>query len=561
MKIKEVSISEYKSVFIAEDGTAWAHGWVNAVGGKLVQYKGGHKFISAVGGLYNTLLLKENGDVYINNPNSQDLKFLQYDNSGVAFRAIAVESKLSKYYAVRDDGTIWIQSGTSWTKLSNQPVVKFKSIVKGVQLVALAEDGTVYTLADNSPNWVKKTLPGKVERIMTNGNGTYIAIINGLPVGWGQSRYLTGITGTISGYKELSLDWGITAPLIDIGLGDNALHFITSDNKLFGFGDNAQGEVGVGWELVNRKEIYKGTQYTWNWINAMQPTYQSVAFVTKPTHISPEKKFKRVYAGGTYSYYRFAQDIDGNPYSWGRNKAVVLANGIANANESAYPNALDVLSPTQVDPFAYTIPLFDGSLYQFIPGVINAGADQLIDQDNIVLKGSATPAGSKTFLYTIVDYDWVQLSGPKCMMDQSGDGSLSVDNMSNGVYVFQLTATDNNGATMTDTVSITVDIKNSLPIVNAFYDQFVIGNSSLLIGKAKDVDGNVVSTLWEKVSGPDGDHIVEPSSIVTEVSFTVAGNYIYKLTATDDKGASSSKEVKVEVGIWGEDDYILLRKK
>ena len=59
MKIKEVIPSEYKAVFIAEDGTAWANGWVNGVGSKVIQYKGGHKFIAGNGGLYNTLPLEE----------------------------------------------------------------------------------------------------------------------------------------------------------------------------------------------------------------------------------------------------------------------------------------------------------------------------------------------------------------------------------------------------------------------------------------------------------------------------------------------------------------------
>jgi hypothetical protein len=569
--MKNIILSEYKSLFIKDDGTAWANGWITGTGSKVVPYLGGHKFITGQGGLYNILLLKDNGDVYVNNPNNQTLTFLQYDSSNIPFKAKGVECQMRTYIAIRDDGTIWAQGynspkwfGTNtslllnkWTKLPGQSDIKFKSVIKGVQLMALAEDGTVYMLADGSSSWTKKDLPGKVERIFASTNGSYIVLINGLPFGWGQRRYLTGTIGAISTYEALSNAWNLDGRTItDIGINDNAVHFITSDNKLYGFGDNAQGEVGVGWELVNRKEIYKGTQYIWNWINATQPNYQSIAFISKPVQIAPDIKFKRIFAGGTYSFYRYAEDIDDNLYSWGRNKAVVLGNGVAISNESIYPNALDVLTPTLVDPFSYTIPLPQ----EFILGSVSAGLDQTINKSSATLIGSATPAHSKTFTYTIIDYKWSQISGPSCIIENENSSSTKIIGMTNGTYVFELKVTDNNTATMTDTVSVVVEIINNPPIVNVKDNQIVIGNCTTLIGEAKDSDGNITSTTWSKLSGSEGDKILDPSSLVTEVRFSLPGTYIYRLSATDNNGETSYADITINVIFKKPEETIIIRQ-
>lgn len=568
MKVKQVSLSEYKSVFIAEDGTAWAGGWLTGVGSKLLQYKG--KFTVANGGLYNTLLLNESGDVYVNNPNTQDLTLLPFDSQGVPFKAVAVECQMQTYIAIRTDGTIWAQRYNSyrwfgtdsgklvdkWTKIPGQPAVVFKEVVKGIQLVALTSDGMVYTLSDGSSSWVKKVLPGPAERILANGNGSYIAIIGGLPVGWGQSRYLTGVTGTISTYKELAADWGLSAPLLDIAMGDNATHFITSDGGLWGFGDNAQGEVGCGWELVNRKELYNGTQYVWNWINATQPSYQQIAFVQKPVQICTDRRFSRVFGGGTYCYYRFAIDTQGNLYSWGRNKAVVLANGMAISNEADYPNALDVLTPTVVDPFSYLIPMPQA----FTPGSISAGNDQTTDKESLSLTGVVIPAGSKTFSRKIVKLEWRKLSGTTCIWSNPSDNPVQISGLTTGSYVFELRATDDNGATMTDTVMVSVEISNKPPVAEIECSKLVIDDSILIKWKATDPDGKIVATQWEKVAGPAGDNIIDIAQGITEISFSEPGEFTYRFQATDDKGATVSGVITLVAYITDRNEFIIVRK-
>lgn len=93
---------------------------------------------------------------------------------------------------------------------------------------------------------------------------------------------------------------------------------------------------------------------------------------------------------------------------------------------------------------------------------VNAGPYQLItlDTDSITLAGSATDTDG-----TVVAYLWSQVSGPvPATLGTPGFVTTYISNLINGTYVFQLMATDNDGATGVDTVSIKIDrpIEHSL---------------------------------------------------------------------------------------------------
>lgn len=556
-QVQEVICSEYRSGFIKEDGTAWAQGWITGIGAKVVPYNGGHQFVEGKGALYNMVFRKATGEVYLNNPNSQNLQFLQYDTLGIPFKGIAIAARMQTYYAIRQDGTIWMCGGKArWTKLPGQPAVKFKAIDKGAQLVALTEDGTVYTLADGSATWVKKILPGSAQRIFASGNGFYIALVNGQPYGWGQAKFLTGVTGTISTPIALKDHWGIgERKIIDLAANENTIHFILDDNTLWGMGNNAQGEVGNGYELVNKVE-YAGQKYIWNWISPTQSSYQQIAFVPKPVHIRPDVKFKRVFGGGTYAFYKYAQDINGNLYSWGRNKAAVLANGRAVSNESLYPNFGDVVTPTLVNPFAYVIPM----PYEFVPGKVSAGVDQSLLTISTQLTGSATPSGSKTFSYPIIKWEWRKISGQDCSIITPLSRTPIVGNMQTGAYSFELKVTDSADGTMEDTVVVNVTIVNKPPISEVFCSKVVIDKSMMLKGKASDPDGKITATEWDKLAGPAGDLIFDHGNDVVEILFTSSGEYVYRFSAFDDGGASSAIDVTLIVYKIDAGGFIIMRK-
>jgi len=89
------------------------------------------------------------------------------------------------------------------------------------------------------------------------------------------------------------------------------------------------------------------------------------------------------------------------------------------------------------------------------PPSANAGADQTITlpTNSTTLSGSGSEANG-----TIVSYAWTQTSGPStATIATAGQASTVVSGLEQGVYVFQLTVTDNSGVTATDVVKVTVN--------------------------------------------------------------------------------------------------------
>lgn len=85
----------------------------------------------------------------------------------------------------------------------------------------------------------------------------------------------------------------------------------------------------------------------------------------------------------------------------------------------------------------------------------NAGSDITITLpiNTVTLSGSGTdPDG------TIVAYSWTKISGPTTYtISSASQAQTTINNLVQGTYVFQLTVTDNSGATGSDQVTVTVN--------------------------------------------------------------------------------------------------------
>jgi hypothetical protein len=171
--------------------------------------------------------------------------------------------------------------------------------------------------------------------------------------------------------------------------------------------------------------------------------------------------------------------------------------------------------------------------------VANAGPDQTITlpSNSVTLNGSASgdPDG------TIASWAWTQLSGPNTAnISFPGNVSTSVNGLVQGSYSFQLTVTDNSGATATDVVAITVTAAvNLAPVANAGPDQTITlpSNTVTLNGSASgDPDGTIASWAWTQLSGPNTANISFPGNVSTTVNGLVQGNYTFQLSVTDNNG-------------------------
>lgn len=193
-----------------------------------------------------------------------------------------------------------------------------------------------------------------------------------------------------------------------------------------------------------------------------------------------------------------------------------------------------------------TVNVFPGTVNQ--PPIANAGANKTLDLPNtsILLSGNGfDPDGS------IVAYSWTQVFGPSSTIENTNSPTLSVSNLVEGVFRYQLTVEDNLGATGSDIAQVTVVNENALlpPIANAGVDQVVnLPNSDTEIqGSGVDVDGFITSYNWVKKSGPAAGTITGETTSKLSLSNLIAGTYQFTLTVTDNDGLSNSDDVRVTV--------------
>ncbi len=172
--------------------------------------------------------------------------------------------------------------------------------------------------------------------------------------------------------------------------------------------------------------------------------------------------------------------------------------------------------------------------------------------NSVTLDGSSSsdPDG------TIKTYLWELQSGPEATIENPSEAKTVVSKLSEGTYVFKLTVTDDQGATGSDTVTVTVlPLPNVPPVAIAFAEPSSVVLSangsavSQLSGvESSDPDGTIKSFSWAFSSGPTGGAIINnPDLEKTLVTFTQPGNYVFKLTVTDDKGATDTTTTTVTV--------------
>ncbi|MBL7856264.1 MAG: gliding motility-associated C-terminal domain-containing protein [Cyclobacteriaceae bacterium] len=183
------------------------------------------------------------------------------------------------------------------------------------------------------------------------------------------------------------------------------------------------------------------------------------------------------------------------------------------------------------------------------PPVADAGTNQSITlpSNSAQLTGNGTDSDG-----TIAAYQWTQVNGPSsATILTAGQKDTQVSGLVAGIYTFQLSVTDDKGATGFDQVTVSVfPPANQPPVVNAGTNTSITlpTSSSSLSGTASDPDGTIASYLWEQVSGPKIATLISPAAASTNISaLTISGIYVFSLTVKDNNGASASAQASVTV--------------
>jgi len=182
------------------------------------------------------------------------------------------------------------------------------------------------------------------------------------------------------------------------------------------------------------------------------------------------------------------------------------------------------------------------------PPVANAGADDVITlpANSLIVSGSASDVDG-----IVVGYQWSKISGPTTYnIVNPTSAATSINGLAEGIYLFELRVTDNNGARARDTMQVTVKAAANIPPqAHAGSDITItlpVGTASLA-GSGSDVDGTIVGYTWIKISGPSSYNITNASSPVTDVWGLTQGIYKFELKVTDNKGASGFDTIQITV--------------
>jgi alpha-tubulin suppressor-like RCC1 family protein len=313
---------------------------------------------------------------------------LMTDSAGNAFtgittlRSFYASNASEGWYAIRSDSSLWVwgqtlsgmrgngtAGSTSLTRPAQVPVPGNRKVVQvaaGDHLIVLCSDSTVWTCGGGSGNVQNlgyaasgndyrtlhqlTTLSG-IKQIAGGAAFNYALKSNGTLYGWGYYGYYMGGTGgdidPLATPTDLTSRLNLPHPIKSIAVNMVCTHAILSDSTLWGWGDNAQGNIGIGTELDFATFTYP---YSWDY-------YPARLLQQSPVQVTTRKDFIAIYTAQPFVMFDYAQTADGQLYSWGRNKGGVLGNGIVGCSSdvvAAYPNSWDVTSPALVNPLSLT---------------------------------------------------------------------------------------------------------------------------------------------------------------------------------------------------------------
>src|SRR5688572_30304634 len=173
------------------------------------------------------------------------------------------------------------------------------------------------------------------------------------------------------------------------------------------------------------------------------------------------------------------------------------------------------------------------------PPVVSAGADRAITLPaSATLAGTASDDGLPTPPATLTT-TWSMLSGPGTVTFGNANALSTTASFSTaGSYTLRLTASDSALTTVDDVVITVNPAGNQAPVVSAGADQTrTLPPTAPLSGTATD-DGlpnppATLTTTWSMLSGPGAVTFSNANELSTTASFSTAGSYTLRLTASD----------------------------
>ena len=183
----------------------------------------------------------------------------------------------------------------------------------------------------------------------------------------------------------------------------------------------------------------------------------------------------------------------------------------------------------------------------------SAGADFSVEERSTgTLDGSASQDSDGS----ISAYSWRQISGPSVTLNNSGQASASFASPEvspDGAELeFELTVTDNQGATATDAVTVTIVNVNLPPVAVAGDDRDEPERSEVPLDatSSSDPDVGISEFLWRQLSGPPAT-INQADAAATSITTPEVGPdgaaLEFEVTVTDTGDATATDSVVINV--------------
>jgi hypothetical protein len=173
-------------------------------------------------------------------------------------------------------------------------------------------------------------------------------------------------------------------------------------------------------------------------------------------------------------------------------------------------------------------------------------------QQEVTLSVNVTDDNDNTLSYL-----WVQTAGVTVELLDSDKSAARFASpvitfaQGNQELAFKLTATDSQGAQSSAEMMVVIEPNNHIPTLSPNIPQFAqVGETVLLESNGQDIDGEIVSYLWQRVSGPQVT-IEQANSAVAQFiapEIRLDEPLVIQLTAFDDKQSSVEHQAIITIG-------------
>ncbi|XP_014830661.1 PREDICTED: dyslexia-associated protein KIAA0319-like protein [Poecilia mexicana] len=187
--------------------------------------------------------------------------------------------------------------------------------------------------------------------------------------------------------------------------------------------------------------------------------------------------------------------------------------------------------------------------------VVSAGesVEVTLPRNEVELNAYVVPTPQPGSSYA---FDWQLKTHPRdysAQVEGNKGQTLKLSELTVGLYEFEVTVTDGDGAFGRGYVNLTVKPEprvNKPPVatVSPKYQEISLPISSTVIdGSQSTDDDKVVTWHWEEVKGPLREEKVSADTPILTLTNLVPGNYTFSLTVTDSDGATDSTQATLSV--------------